>query len=132
MTEAEEPSLTSGTMTPMVKLRWARRERAKKFGRYLYLRAASRIRAFVSWGMESATGERLMTSETVAGDRPRRSASSLRLTGFGPMRAVRAALLVRFFVVTLRSLAQTNRGIKRMFATADVCDMFAPCTRNID
>jgi hypothetical protein len=48
------------------------------------------------------------------------------------MRTVRAALLGRFFVVTLRSLAQTNRGSKRMFATADVCDMFAPCTRNID
>src|ERR1700730_1822759 len=101
----------------MVKLRWARKERAKKFGRYLYLRAAARIRSCVSWGIESATGERLMTSETVAGERSRRSASSLRLTGFGPIRTARAPPLARFFVVTLRSLAQTNRGSKRDIAT---------------
>src|ERR1700694_2327404 len=110
-------------MTPMVKLRWARRERAKKFGRYLYLRAAARIRSLVSCGMESATGERLMTSDTVAGESDRRSASSLRLTGLGPMRTVRAAPLARFFLVTLRSLAQTNGGSKRGFAI---------CARDID
>jgi hypothetical protein len=33
------------------------------------------------------------------------------------MRTARAAPLDRFFVVTLRSLAQTNWGSKRMFAT---------------
>src|ERR1700722_19733166 len=103
-------------MTPTVKLRWARRERAKKFGRYLYLRAAARIRSLVSCGMESATGERLMTSDTVAGERARRSASCLRLTGLGPMRTVRAAPFARFSVGTLRSLAQTNRASKPMFA----------------
>jgi hypothetical protein len=65
--------------------------------------------------MESATGERLMTSDTVAGERARRSASCLRLTGFGCMRTVRAAPLTRFFVATLRSLAQTDRGSKRRF-----------------
>src|ERR1700683_62001 len=100
-------------MTPMVKLRWARKERAKKFGRYLYLRAAARTRSLVSWGMESATGERLMTSDTVAGEMSRRSASCLRLTGLGPMRTVRTAPGARFFLVTLRSLAQTKRGSKR-------------------
>src|ERR1700722_1652065 len=110
-------------MTPTVKLRWARRERAKKFGRYLYLRAAARIRSLVSCGMESATGERLMTSDTVAGERARCSASCLRLTGFGAMRTVRAAPLTLFFVATVRSLAQTDRGSKRMFRR---------CTRKID
>src|SRR5450631_4087261 len=95
-------------MTPMVKLRWARRERAKKLGRYLNLRAAARTRSLVSWGMESATGERLMTSDTVAGESPRCSASSFKLTGLGPMRTVLLALLPFFFVVTLRSLAQTE------------------------
>ena len=58
-----------------------------------------------------------MTSDTVAGDKLRRSANCLRLTGLGPMRTARAAPLARFFVVTLRSLAQTNWGSKRMFAT---------------
>jgi hypothetical protein len=67
--------------------------------------------------MESATGERLMTSETVAGERSSRRASSLRLTGFGPMRTVGAAPLARFFVATLRSLAQTNWASKRDVAT---------------
>src|ERR1019366_1254158 len=103
------------TMTPMVKLRWARKERAKKFGRYLYLRAAARIRSLVSCGMESATGERLMTSDTVAGESERRSASCLRLTGLGPKRTVGSAPWARFFDVTLRSLAQTNRASKQMF-----------------
>src|ERR1700722_3434720 len=97
-------------MTPTVKLRWARRERAKKFGRYLYLRAAARIRSLVSCGMESATGERLMTRDTGAGERARGSASCLRLTGFSTMRTVRAAPLTFFFVVTLRSLAQNESG----------------------
>src|ERR1700731_2233337 len=101
-------------MTPIVKLRWARKERAKKLGRYLYLRTAARTRSFVSCGIESATGERLMTSDTVAGDKTSRSANSLRLTGLGPRRTVRAEPLARFFVVTLRSLAQTNWGSKRM------------------
>jgi hypothetical protein len=32
----------------------------------------------------------------------------LRLTGFGSIRTVRAALFVRFLVATLRSLAQTE------------------------
>src|SRR5271165_3775393 len=95
-------------MTPIVKLRWARNDRAKKFGRYLYLLAAARTRSLVSWGMVSATGERLMTSDTVAGESPRRSASSFRLTGLGPMRTVLPAPLPFFFVVTLRSLAQTE------------------------
>src|SRR5947209_228439 len=88
-------------MTPIVKLRWARRERAKKFGRYLYLRAATRIRSLVSCGIEPATGERLMTSDTVAGESPNRSASSFRLTGLVPIRTVRAARFPVFSVTTL-------------------------------
>src|SRR5580700_7209545 len=105
MTMAEYPSLTSGTITPMVKLRWARNERARKFGRYLYLRAAARIRSLVSCGIESATGERFITRDTVAGERPRRSASSFRLTGLGSMGTARTALFTVLLVVTLRSLA---------------------------
>src|SRR5579864_4171230 len=100
----------------MVKLRWARKERAKKLGRYLYFRTAARMRSLVSCGMESATGERLTTSDTVAGESARRSASCLRLTGWGPMETFRAAPLARFFVVTQRSLAQLKPGSKRMFA----------------
>jgi len=82
MTDAEYPSLTSGTMTPMVKLWRARNDRAKKLGRYFSLRAAARILSLVCCGMESATGERLMTRDTVAGARARCSASCFKLTGF--------------------------------------------------
>src|SRR5215467_2473151 len=104
MTVAEYPSLTSGTMTPIVKLLCVRRERAKKLGRYLNFRAAAKTRSLVSWGMESATVERLMTRETVAGESPRCSASFLRLIG---LRGVRVASPVDlgFFGVTVRSLA---------------------------
>src|SRR6202521_2213462 len=105
-------------MTPMVKLRWVRNERAKKLGRYLNLRAAAKIRSLVFCGMESATLDRLITRETVAGERSRCSASFLRLIG---LRAACAApspglalpalpglalLPLDFFVATERSLAQ--------------------------
>src|SRR6266849_1609876 len=101
-------------MTPMVKLRCVRRERAKKLGRYLNLRAAAKMRSLVSCGMESATLDRLMTRETVAGERSRCSASFFKLMG---LRAVWAepspvGFVVfafggfGFFVVTQRSLAQ--------------------------
>src|ERR1700722_16718297 len=99
-------------MTPMVKLRWVRRERAKKLGRYLNLRAAAKMRSLVSCGMESATLDRLMTRETVAGERSRCSASFLRLIGRRAGWAGSAVCLVicfvslAFFGVTLRSLAQ--------------------------
>src|SRR5260370_23168394 len=82
MTDAEYPSLTSGTMTPMVKLRWGRNDRAKKLGRYLNFRAAAKIRSLVSCGMEAATLERLMTRETVSAERSRCSASFFKLMGF--------------------------------------------------
>ena len=102
-------------MTPIVKLRWARRERAKKFGRYLYFRTAAKMRSLVSWGMESATGERLMTSETVAGESPRRSASSFRLTGLGPMRTVRPApLRLLFFRHAAQSRTNQMRRSKQL------------------
>src|SRR5579863_7536981 len=100
-------------MTLTVKLRFARKERAKKLGRYLYLRAAAKIRSLVSCGMESATEDLLMTSETVAGESPRCSASSFKLTGFGPMRTAGLAPRPAFRPVTLRSLAQTNFVSKR-------------------
>src|ERR1700674_2633561 len=106
MTDAEYPSLTSGTMTPMVKLRWVRRERAKKLGRYLNLRAAAKIRSLVSCGMESATLDRLMTRETVAGERSRCSASFFRLIGFRAGCPAPSLPSLDFFVATQRSLAQ--------------------------
>src|SRR5712671_2133421 len=105
MTDAEYPSLTSGTMTPMVKLRCVRKDRAKKLGRYLNLRAAAKIRSLVSCGMESATLDRLMTRETVAGERSRCSASFLRLIGLRAACAVPSLVGLAlpgldFFVVT--------------------------------
>src|SRR5215469_13675548 len=106
MTEAEYPSLTSGTMTPMVKLRRARKERAKKFGRYLYFRTARKMRSLVSCGIELATGELFRTNETVAGDKASRSASSFKLSGFDPMRTFRSAPFPVLPSVTLPSLAQ--------------------------
>src|SRR3984893_10005886 len=108
MTDAAYPSLTSGTMTPMVKLRWVRNERAKKLGRYLNLRAAAKIRSLVSCGMESATLDRLMTRETVAGERSRCSASFFRLIGLRapcPAPSLSALPGLDFFVATERSLA---------------------------
>src|ERR1700675_4869340 len=98
MTDAEYPSLTSGTMTPMVKLRWVRSERAKKLGRYLNFRAAAKIRSLVSCGMESATLDRLMTRETVAGERSRCSASFFRLIGLRAGCAVASLVDFGFFV----------------------------------
>src|SRR6266404_8144659 len=101
-------------MTPMVKLRWVRSERAKKLGRYLNLRAAAKIRSLVSCGMESATLDRLMTRETVAGERSRCSASFLRLIGLraacpAPSLAGLALLDLDFFAATERSLAPQSR-----------------------
>src|ERR1700675_622834 len=108
-------------MTPMVKLRWVRNERAKKLGRYLNFRAAAKIRSLVSCGMESATLDRLMTRETVAGERSRCSASFFKLIGFRAACAAPslpslallglallglALLGLDFFVATERSLAQ--------------------------
>ena|ERR1700722_20037424 len=95
-------------MTPMVKLRLARRERAKKFGRYLYFLTAAKILSFVSCGIESATCEPLTTSETVAGERFRSAASSFKLTGLRLDCAARPDILPVFPVLTLRSLAQTE------------------------
>src|ERR1700688_3173895 len=102
-------------MTPMVKLRWVRNERAKKLGRYLNFRAAAKIRSLVSCGMESATLERLMTRETVAGERSRCSASFFRLIGLraawpepslADLALAGLALAgLDFFVATERSLA---------------------------
>src|ERR1035441_3063501 len=109
MTEAEYPSLTSGTITPMVKLRCVRSERARKLGRYLNFFAASKIRSLVSCGIESATLDRLMTRDTVAGERLRCSARVFKLIGFRAVGLVRSnACFVGFGfrVVTERSLAQ--------------------------
>src|SRR6266852_3490581 len=102
-------------MTPMVKLRWVRNERAKKLGRYLNLRAAAKIRSLVSCGMESATLDRLMTRETVAGERSRCSASFFRLIGLRAACPAPSPLDLDFFVATERSLAQGNPGGKRRY-----------------
>src|SRR5258706_795906 len=100
-------------MTPMVKLRWVRKERAKKLGRYLNFRAAAKIRSLVSCGMESATLDRLMTRETVAGERSRCSASFLRLIGFraacaAPSLGCLALPDLGFFMGTERRVAPRN------------------------
>src|SRR6266478_4808468 len=129
MTDAEYPSLTSGTMTPMVKLRWVRNDRAKKLGRYLNLRAAAKIRSLVSCGMESATLDRLMTRETVAGERSRCSASFFRLIGLraacpAPSLVDLALAGLDFFVATERSLAQGNRGGKRRYRSGCFSNFF--------
>src|ERR1700760_3759852 len=100
-------------MTPMVKLRCARSERAKKFGRYLNFCTAAKILFLVSCGIESATGARLMTSEMVAGERPRYSASCFRLTGLRPMRTAGFPEGPAFLAVTKRSLAQSASRSKR-------------------
>src|SRR5580700_10374738 len=99
-------------MTPMVKLRWVRNERAKKLGRYLNFRAAAKIRSLVSCGMESATLDRLMTRETVAGERSRCSASFFRLMGFRAGCPIRLLPGFVLRVATERSLAQGNCGGK--------------------
>src|SRR3984957_2501184 len=98
-------------MTPMVRLRCVRNDRARKLGRYLNFRAAAKIRSFVSCGMESATLERFMTSDTVAGERSKCSASVFKLIGF------RAGLALPspgfgLGAVTERSLSQGNRAGK--------------------
>src|SRR5580700_11986198 len=115
ITAVEYPSLTSGTITPMVKLRWARSERAKKLGLYLNLRAAASTRSLVSCGMESATLDRLMTRETVAGERSRCSASFFRLIGLRAACPAPSLPGLDLFVATERSLAQGNRGGKRRY-----------------
>src|SRR5450755_3065981 len=101
-------------MTPMVKLRCVRKERAKKLARYLNLRAAAKIRSLVSCGMESATLERLMTRETVAGERSRCSASFLRLMGLRAAPDAPSLPDLVFRVATERSLAQGNCAGKRL------------------
>jgi hypothetical protein len=68
------------------------------------------MRSLVCWGMESATLDRLMTKETVAGERPRCSANFLRLTGRLGVRAGETGLELSvdgldLRVATLRSLA---------------------------
>ncbi len=93
----------------MVKLRWVRKERARKLARYLNLRTAAKMRSLVSGGMESATLERLMTRETVAGERSRYSARAFRLVGFGAERAWALVLELGLRVATERSLAQGER-----------------------
>ena len=55
-----------------------------------------------------------MTSEMVAGARPKPSANSLRVTGFRPIRILVVAFCF-FRLATLRSLAQTNCRSKLMF-----------------
>ena len=90
--------------------------------------------------MESATLDRLMTRETVAGESPRCSASFFKLTTFRPERPAAVARPVRdaspiplvlslldlfFLAVTQRSLAQRNgRGKLRsrgcLFPTLDI------------
>src|SRR5580658_3655293 len=104
-------------MTPMVKLRCVRRERARKLGRYLNLRAAAKMRSLVSCGMESATGERLMTRETVAGDRARCSARFFKLMGLRAARPLISPSAFGFLVLTERSLAQGNGASKRRYWT---------------
>src|ERR1700693_1283751 len=81
--------------------------------------------------MESATLDRLMTRETVAGERSRCSASFFRLIGFRaacPVASPPGLALVGlalpgldFFVATQRSLAQGNRRGKRRYRSGFFC-----------
>src|ERR1700691_5890063 len=103
-------------MNPRLRLR----DRAKKFGRYCSLRAACNTRSFVCFGIAFAAGESLITTETVAGDSFRYSASVRKLTGFAGRsgfdgRVLRVRVIVleaafRFYAVRLRS-TRGNRDI---------------------
>src|SRR6266852_2320431 len=62
--------------------RFRLKERAKKFGRYCSFRAACSTRSLVCFGIALAAGESLTTTETVAGESFKYSASDRRLTGF--------------------------------------------------
>src|SRR5262252_8273650 len=67
------------------------------------------MRSLVCWGIESATADRFITSDTVAGDRPSSSASSFKLTrapGFPPRRALFDPDF--FFTDTVRSIAKAD------------------------
>src|SRR6516165_3913632 len=70
----------SSVMTPMEKVRWTRRDLARKFGRYFNSRAAVRILLRVCSGMERAAAELFRTAETVPGVRPRCCATAFRVT----------------------------------------------------
>src|SRR5215470_3463898 len=67
-------------MTPMVKLRRLRKERAKKLGRYSSLRAAATMRSRVGFGMCRADGASLRTADTVPADKPTCAATAFRVT----------------------------------------------------
>src|SRR5579859_5035451 len=101
-------------MTPMVKLRWVRSDRAKKLARYLNLRAAAKMRSLVSWGMESATLERLMTRETVAGESARCSASFLRLMGRRAARPLPSPDGLGFLEITRAVSHKETAGARKM------------------
>src|SRR5262249_39612283 len=67
------------------------------------------MRSLVCCGIESATADRFITSDTVAGDRPSSSASSFKLTrapGFPPRRALLDPDF--FFADTVRSIAKAD------------------------
>src|SRR5215470_4809317 len=67
------------------------------------------MRSLVCCGIESATADRFITSDTVAGERPSSSASSFKLTrapGFPPRRELFDAVF--FFADTMRSIAKAD------------------------
>src|SRR6516225_11272247 len=70
----------SSVITPMEKVRWTRRDLARKFGRYFNSRAAVRILLRVCSGMERAAAELFRTAETVPGVRPRCCATAFKVT----------------------------------------------------
>jgi len=100
----------------MVKLRFCRRERAIRFGRYLNLRAAAQMRSWVTWGMDLAPGERLITSEIVAVERPRCSASAFMLieAPAGSPEISSGSFLARAMGLTSRSLTYWRLANNRM------------------
>lgn len=80
------------------------------------MRAASRMRSCVRWGMDFAAGERLITRETVAGDRSRYAARDLRLTDCAetlPREGEDATVFGLDMGVCGRSLPQAAQGSKR-------------------
>src|SRR6266536_1279742 len=102
-------------MNPRLRLK----DRAKKFARYCSLRAACSTRSFVCFGIALAAGESLITTETVAGESFRYSASDRRLTGFvgiadfdGCVNCALAIVLEATFQLSaVPPMARGNRGI---------------------
>jgi len=95
------------------KMRWVRSERAKKLGAILEISCRREDPVLGIWGIESATVDRLMTRDTVAGDSARWLCQLFQARiGLRPAAAPVASLpALVFLVVTMRS--SRHNEIKR-------------------